>query len=43
VNFAIGNGLGIAVLVEKKTPGQLTFPTNQPHHGSDEYSSGPRR
>jgi Protein of unknown function (DUF1501) len=34
VNFAIGNGLGVAVVVEKKTPGQLTLPTNEPHHGA---------
>ena len=34
VNFSIGNGLGVAVVVEKKTPGQLTFPTNEPHHGA---------
>ena len=34
VNFAIGNGLGVAVVVEKKTPGQLTFPPNEPHHGA---------
>jgi hypothetical protein len=34
VNFAIGNGLGVAVVVEKKTPGQLTFPKNEPHHGA---------
>jgi Protein of unknown function (DUF1501) len=34
VNFSIGNGLGVAVVVEKKTPGQLTFPANEPHHGA---------
>ena len=34
VNFSIGNGLGVAVVVEKKTPGQLTFPPNEPHHGA---------
>jgi hypothetical protein len=27
-NFSIGNGLGVAVLVEKKTAGQLTIPAN---------------
>jgi len=34
VNFSIGNGLGVAVFVEKKTPGQLSFPENEPHHGA---------
>src|SRR5439155_647234 len=34
VNFSIGNGLGVAVVVEKKTPGQLTFPPNEPHLGA---------
>ena len=34
VNFPIGNGLGVAVVVEKKTPGRLTFPPNEPHHGT---------
>jgi hypothetical protein len=34
VNFAIGNGLGIAVIVEKKIPGQLRFPKNEPHIGA---------
>jgi hypothetical protein len=34
VNFPIGNGLGVAVVVEKKTPGQLTFPKDKPHHGA---------
>jgi hypothetical protein len=32
VNFSIGNGLGVAVAVEKKTPGRLSFPENEPHH-----------
>jgi hypothetical protein len=34
VNFAIGNGLGVAVVVEKKTPGQLSFPKNELHNGA---------
>jgi hypothetical protein len=34
VNFPIGNGLGIAVVVEKKAPGQLSFPGNGPHRGA---------
>jgi hypothetical protein len=34
VNFPIGNGLGVAVVVEKKTPGQLIFPGNEPHHAA---------
>jgi hypothetical protein len=34
VNFPIGNGLGVAVIVEKKTPGQLNLPKNEPHHGA---------
>jgi hypothetical protein len=34
VNFSIGNGLGVAVAVERKTPGQLSFPGNEPHHGA---------
>jgi hypothetical protein len=34
VNFSIGNGLGVAVSVEKKTLGQLSFPENEPHHGA---------
>jgi len=29
-NFSIGNGLGVAVIVEKKTPGSLTPPNNEP-------------
>ncbi|HEV3081437.1 MAG TPA: DUF1501 domain-containing protein [Gemmataceae bacterium] len=33
-NFPIGNGLGVAVVVEKKTPGPLTFPPNEPHHST---------
>src|SRR5205823_3539791 len=33
-NFSIGNGLGVAVVVEKKTPGQMRFPANEPHHGA---------
>jgi hypothetical protein len=34
VNFPIGNGLGVAVVVEKKTPGPLSFPTNETPHGA---------
>jgi hypothetical protein len=34
VNFPIGNGLGVAVLVEKKTPGPLRFPGKEAHHGA---------
>jgi len=30
-NFPIGNGLGVAVIVERKTPGTLTLPKNEPH------------
>jgi hypothetical protein len=33
-NFSIGNGLGVAVVVEKKMPGQLSFPKDEPHHGA---------
>jgi hypothetical protein len=33
-NFPIGNGLGVAVIVEKKTPGQLSFPKDEPHHAA---------
>jgi hypothetical protein len=31
VNFPIGNGLGVAVAVEKKTPGPLTIPSKSSH------------
>jgi hypothetical protein len=34
VNFSIGNGLGVAVVVEKKTPGPLSFSRDEPHHGA---------
>ena len=34
MNFPIGNGLGVAVVVEKKTPGPLSFPGNEAHHGA---------
>jgi hypothetical protein len=34
VNFSIGNGLGVAVVVEKKTPGPLSFPKNEKHRGA---------
>lgn len=33
-NFSIGNGLGVAVVVEKKTTGPLSFPQNEPHCGA---------
>ena len=33
-NFSIGNGLGIAIAVEKKTPGQLALPQNEPHQAA---------
>jgi hypothetical protein len=34
VNFPIGNGLGVAVIVEKRTPGQLSFPDGEAHHSA---------
>jgi hypothetical protein len=34
VNFAVGNGLGVAVVVEKKAQGPLSFPGNEAHHGA---------
>jgi hypothetical protein len=34
VNFPIGNGLGVAVVVERRTPGHLSFPGNERHHGA---------
>ncbi len=33
-NFSIGNGLGVAVVVAKKTPGPLTFPKNEPRRAA---------
>ena len=33
-NFAIGNGLGVAIAVEKKTPGSLTLPKNESHRAA---------
>jgi hypothetical protein len=30
-NFSIGNGLGVAVVVARKTPGRLTLPVNGAH------------
>lgn len=33
-NFAIGSGLGVALVVEKKTPGSLTLPENLPHRAA---------
>jgi hypothetical protein len=34
VNFPIGNGLGVAVLVEKKTPGPLSYSKEGHHFGA---------
>jgi hypothetical protein len=34
MNFPIGNGLGVAVIVEKKTPGQLSFRAKEAHRGA---------
>jgi ribosomal protein S6 len=49
VNFPIGNGLGVAVAVEKKTPGRLTIPGKsrhrcalQIHSVSLDFSPAPR-
>ncbi len=33
-NFSIGNGLGVAIVVEKKSPGQLVLPKNELHHAA---------
>ena len=33
-NFPIGNGLGVAIAVEKKTPGQLTLPKGESHRAA---------
>ncbi len=33
-NFSIGNGLGVAVVVAKKTPGALSIPKNEPHRAA---------
>jgi hypothetical protein len=33
-NFPIGNGLGVALIVEKRTPGPLTIPTEEPHRAA---------
>src|SRR5262245_1746689 len=48
-NFAIGNGLGVLVIVEKKTPGPLRLPGNEPHQADLlirsvklEFSAAPR-
>src|SRR5262249_43801540 len=30
-NFPLGNGLGVAVVIEKQTPGALTLPKDEPH------------
>jgi hypothetical protein len=49
VNFAIGNGLGVAVVVEKNSPGVLEVPSKDPHSAflrlhtvSLEFSPRPR-
>jgi hypothetical protein len=34
VNFPVGNGLGVAVVIERRTPGQLSFPGSENHHGA---------
>jgi hypothetical protein len=34
MNFPIGNGLGVAVVVEKRTPGPLGFPGGEAHHAA---------
>jgi hypothetical protein len=34
VNFPVGNGLGVAVTVEKQTPGPLTLARDEPHYGA---------
>jgi hypothetical protein len=34
VNFPIGNGLGVAVVIEKKTAGPLTIPGNEVHQAA---------
>ncbi len=33
-NFAIGNGLGVAIVVEKKTSGPLTLPKSESHRAA---------
>ncbi|TXT36640.1 MAG: hypothetical protein FD138_913, partial [Planctomycetota bacterium] len=33
-NFSIGSGLGVAITVEKKTPGPLTLPKNESHRAA---------
>ena len=33
-NFSIGNGLGIAIALEKKTPGPLTLPKSESHRAA---------
>ena len=33
-NFSVGNGLGVSVVVEKRTPGPLSLPKNEPHHAA---------
>jgi hypothetical protein len=33
-NFAIGNGLGVAVVVAKRAPGPLPLPRNEPRHAA---------
>jgi hypothetical protein len=34
VNFSIGNGLAVAVVVQKKTPGPLNVPKKDTHGGA---------
>lgn len=33
-NFSIGNGLGVAIVVEKKSPNPLTLPENESHQAA---------
>lgn len=33
-NFAIGNGLGVAIVIEKKSPGPLSLPANEVHRAA---------
>ena len=33
-NFSIGNGLGVAITIDKKTPGQLTLPKSESHRAA---------
>lgn len=38
-NFPIGNGLGVAVVIEKKTPGPLALPKGEPHQAAVRFES----